>query len=212
VLGHDLRNPTRAIKRLAELLLKKPLDADSATMTRLMRDSASRMQDLIANLLDFARGHLGGGLTLNRDANEPLTPVLREVIEELMVSHPDRTLETSFSLEQALDCDRIRIGQLFSNLLGNALRYGAPVKPVHVRASSAAGIFELSIANAGEPIPPAAMERLFQPFYRSTVIPDREGLGLGLYISHEIAKAHGGTLDVQSTPEETRFTFRMPII
>jgi phosphoserine phosphatase RsbU/P len=81
-----------------------------------------------------------------------------------------------------------------------------------MKSGRAEGIFELSVANAGEPIPTAALERLFQPFYRSTVLRDREGLGLGLYIAHEIAKAHGGTLEVQSTQEETRFTFRMPAV
>jgi len=79
-----------------------------------------------------------------------------------------------------------------------------------VQATSDERSFELSVANAGEPIPCAALERLFQPFYRA-VIHDREGLGLGLYIAHEIATAHGGTLGASSTAEETRFTFRMPI-
>ena len=61
-------------------------------------------------------------------------------------------------------------------------------------------MFELSVANAGEPIPPAAMERLFQPFFRGAARPNQQGLGLGLYIASEIARAHGGTLDVTSTP------------
>jgi sigma-B regulation protein RsbU (phosphoserine phosphatase) len=84
-------------------------------------------------------------------------------------------------------------------------------QPVRVRAARGAGRFELSVANAGEPIPAAALERLFHPFYRSAVLHNREGLGLGLYIAHEIATAHGGTLDVKSTQEQTCFTFSMPI-
>jgi sigma-B regulation protein RsbU (phosphoserine phosphatase) len=55
------------------------------------------------------------------------------------------------------------------------------------------------------------MERLFQPFYRGDVRPTAQGLGLGLYIASQIAQAHSGRLDVASNPEETRFTFRMPI-
>ena len=101
-------------------------------------------------------------------------------------------------------------GGVFSNLLGNAIAHGSVTRPIQVRAISGAGIFQLSVANAGEPIPADAMERLFLPFFRATVGPSREGLGLGLYIAHKIATAHGGTLDVESTPEETRFTFRMP--
>jgi sigma-B regulation protein RsbU (phosphoserine phosphatase) len=149
---------------------------------------------------------------LNRDANEPLEPVLREIIAELNASLPDRSVETVFRIVDPVHCDRIRIAQLFSNLLSNALSYGAEDQPVRVEAISDGGTFQLSVANAGEPIPQAALERLFQPFYRAAVLRDREGLGLGLYIAHEIATAHGGTLEVQSTPEETRFTFRMPAV
>ncbi len=78
-------------------------------------------------------------------------------------------------------------------------------------ASTDKGIFELYVANAGSPIPPRMMETIFQLFVRGTLRPTLQGFGLGLYISHEIANAHGGTLDVVSTEEETRFTFRMPI-
>lgn len=210
VLGHDLRTPVRAVSCFTDLLLRTPLTNDAAEMARLMRDSASRMASLIDNLLDLARGRLGGGLSLKRDASEPLEPVLRAVIAELNASHSGRVVETALALAEPVHCDRSRIAQLFSNLLSNALAYGSVDEPVRVEAKSGAGNFELSVANAGEPIPPAALERLFQPFYRSAVQQDREGLGLGLYIVHEIAKAHGGTLEVQSTQKETRFTFRMP--
>jgi signal transduction histidine kinase len=70
----------------------------------------------------------------------------------------------------------------------------------------------MSVVNSGNPIPPDALGRLFQPFYRSSKLHSKEGLGLGLYIAHEIAKAHGGTLGVQSSNEEIRFTFCMPTI
>lgn len=208
VLGHDLRTPLRAFKSFSTLLLRMPLDEEAASMTRLMLASASRMQVMVDNLLDLARGR-SGGLNLTCDAKEPLEPVLRTVIAEAQASQPDRVVETEFSLTEPVECDRNRIAQLFSNLLSNALTYGSADQPVRVQAISGAGTFELSVANAGEPIPPSALERLFQPFYRNTV-RDREGLGLGLYIAHQIATAHGGTLSVSSTPEATRFTFRMP--
>jgi signal transduction histidine kinase len=68
----------------------------------------------------------------------------------------------------------------------------------------------LHVANAGAPIPPATLARIFQPFTRGEDRPSRQGLGLGLYIAHQIAVAHGGTLEAESTADETRFTFRMP--
>jgi signal transduction histidine kinase len=209
VLAHDLRTPMRSISSLMELLMKTSLEEQAVPMARLIRESASRMVALIENMLDLARGRLGGGLPLTRQANEPLEPVLREVIAELSVSYPDRIVQTEFTLAQPVTCDRVRIGQLFSNLLGNAMSYGSKDQPVCVCAVSNADGFELSVANAGDPIPAAAMERLFQPFYRSAALHNREGLGLGLFIAHEIAKAHGGTLGVTSTNQETRFTFRM---
>jgi signal transduction histidine kinase len=209
VLGHDLRAPARGIHCFAELLLETPLTEKAVTMARLLRDSSARMEALIENLLDLARGRQGG-LTLTRDSSEPLEPVVRAVIAELIAGHPGRAIETEIAASEPILCDRTRIAQLFSNLLSNALTYGSTDHPVRVRAIRNAAGFELSVANSGEPIPPATLEKIFQPFYRSALMQNREGLGLGLYIAHEIAVAHGGTLDVSSTPAETRFTLRMP--
>jgi signal transduction histidine kinase len=211
VLGHDLRNPLASIDAGATLLLKTPLDERAQTILGLMRSSVSRMSGLINNVLDFARGRLGGGLPLNRNADKPVEPVLNQVVSELRTSAPDRAIETEFTLTGPVNCDRVRLAQLFSNLLGNALTYGAIDQPVRVRAVTEGGVFELSVSNAGDPIPPAAVERLFQPFSRGAVRPNQQGLGLGLYIAAEIARAHDGTLEVASSAEETRFTFRMPL-
>jgi signal transduction histidine kinase len=93
----------------------------------------------------------------------------------------------------------------------SARRDGTAATPVHVRATTKDGEFELSVANSGEPIPANAMARLFQPFHRVLAQDTHQGLGLGLYIASEIARAHGGTIDVTPSPEETRFTFRMPL-
>jgi phosphoserine phosphatase RsbU/P len=108
-------------------------------------------------------------------------------------------------------CDHARIAQLFSNLLGNALEHGAADAPVEVEASTNSGRLELSLTNGGDPIPPSDVERIFQPFKRDRSRTRREGLGLGLFIAAEIARAHGGSLAVSSTPEQTRFTFVMPL-
>ena len=79
-----------------------------------------------------------------------------------------------------------------------------------MRAATYGSSFEMSVSNAGDPISPAAIEKLFQPFYRGNESGSAQGLGLGLFIASEIAKAHGGTLEVDSSPKETRFTFQMP--
>ena len=113
-------------------------------------------------------------------------------------------------MDKLVTADPVRIGQLFSNILSNALTYGTEGEPVTVIAKTEEQ-FELAICNVGAPIPAAAMERLFFPFSRGEVRPSQQGLGLGLYIASEIAKAHGGTLDVTSTPQLTCFTLKMPL-
>lgn len=210
VLGHDLRNPLASISAGARILLRRPKDETETRVLQMMETTVARMSGLIDNVLDFARGRLGGGITLNRD-NRPLEPVLRQVVDELSAAMPDRVIECDFRIADPVNCDGSRIGQMASNLLGNALTHGSPDKPVKVTASTDNGTFELWIANAGEPIPEAAMANLFQPFFRGQVRASLQGLGLGLHIASEIAKAHEGKLTVASTAEETRFTFRMPL-
>ena len=119
--------------------------------------------------------------------------------------------EAEFAIDEPVRCDRIRIGQLLSNLLGNAVTHGAADKPVVVHAETRNDSFELWVGNAGEAIPATSMDKLFEPFFRGKARASKRGLGLGLYIASQIAKAHGGTLAVASTPAETRFTFSMPL-
>jgi signal transduction histidine kinase len=211
VLGHDLRNPLASIDAGATMLLKTPLNDKASGIVGLIRSSIGRMSGLIDDVLDLARGQLGSGLSVQRDALQPLEPVLDQVVAELQSSWPDRSIVTDFRLDRPVSCDRPRIAQLLSNLLGNALTYGAMDRPIRVEAATRNGVFELSVANAGEAIPPEALERLFQPFTRGAVRPNQQGLGLGLYIASEIARAHGGELTVVSSPIETRFTLAMPV-
>ena len=205
VLGHDLRNPLASVAAGTQLLMRG--GREPAPILALMQQSVARMSALIDNVLDFARGRLGSGITLNRSPHA-LGPVLDHVIAELRSTYPDRPIEAEYALDRPVDCDSGRVAQLFSNLLGNALTHGSADSPVRVRATSNDREFELSIANSGTPIPQEAIERLFQPFYRASQDPG-QGLGLGLYIASEIARAHGGRIDVTSSPQETRFTFRM---
>ena len=204
VLGHDLRNPLAAISAGARILQRSGAlqGQKELRILDMINTTVTRMSDLIDNVLDFARGRLGGGITLSRDADRPLEPVLEQVVDELRTASPQRVIETSFEITDPVNCDRTRIGQLASNLIGNALTHGAPDKPVRVAAKTEGGEFELWVANAGEPIPPAAMEKLFEPFFRGDVRSSRQGLGLGLHIASQIAQAHGGRIDVTSEPEK----------
>lgn len=211
VLGHDLRNPLAAIDGGVRILAAESLSDKGRKVAELMRQSVTRMSGLIDDVLDLARGRLGGGLPLSRKRGELVGPLIDQVIAELRSTRPDRVIQSDLDLSAPVDCDRTRLSQLFSNLIGNALTHGDPVRPINVAASTTDGRFEFSVANAGDPIPLEVMERLFEPFSRGEVRPRQQGLGLGLYIAFEIARAHQGTLTVSSTQQETRFTFRMPI-
>lgn len=211
VLGHDLRNPLAAIDAGAAKLLRDGWTDRSPIILRLMRNSVSRMSGLIDNVLDLTRARLGGGIALDLETTRPLAPTLEQVIEELRTAHPDRAIEAEIRINHPVPVDHIRIAQLFSNLLGNAVAHGATDAPICVKSRTEDRSLLLSVSNSGEPIAPAMLEHLFKPFYRGQVNSSAQGLGLGLYIASEIAKAHGGRIDVTSDKAETRFEFRMPL-
>ena len=212
VPGHDLRNPLAAISSGARILQRSGAlkEHKELRVLDMINSTVTRMSDLIDDILDFARGRLGGGIALHRDL-QPLEPVLEQVVDELRTASPQRVIETSFEITRPLCCDSRRIGQLASNLIGNALTHGAPDQPVCVGARTEGDKFTLWVANAGEPIPDAAMQRLFEPFFRGEVRNSRNGLGLGLHIASQIAQAHGGRIEVTSAADETRFVFNMPL-
>ena len=210
VLGHDLRNPLASVQSGVRMLSKEPLSDKGRTVLSLMDGSVGRMAALISDVMDFARARLGGGLGLNRVSSQTLGLELQQVVSELRASRPGREIIANIDLAVAVTCDPTRIGQLVSNLLGNALTHGAEDQPIRFTAISDEKMLEISVANSGKPIPLHIQERLFQPFFRGEPDARKEGLGLGLYIASEIARAHGGYLTVGSDEAETCCTYRMP--
>jgi signal transduction histidine kinase len=210
ILGHDLRNPLTAVSTSAQLLLHTSKDEPVARIAQVIRNSAHRISGLIENMLDFAMGHLGEGIVLNRSSNNTLEQTLQNVVTEIQVSQPDHTIETRFGLSEPVYCDGNRIAQLFSNLLRNAVTYGRSDTPVIVAASVGEGKFILSVINQGTRISEETLSKLFQPYSRGDSQSGQQGLGLGLYIAAEIARAHDGTLIAFSDDEVTSFTLEMP--
>jgi phosphoserine phosphatase RsbU/P len=211
ILGHDLRNPLAAISSGLTLLKRDGQSDRARRVIGLMEGSVVRASVLIDNVLDFARGRLGSGIELTIDESKPLSGVIEQVISEMRLIAPGRAIVAEIELPAPVPVDPGRMGQLVSNLLSNALTHGDAQQPVTLRARSGNDTFELSVANGGEPIAEEAMINLFRPFVRGKGKESQQGLGLGLYIASEIAKAHGGSLSASSTAEQTRFTFSMPI-
>ena len=209
ILGHDLRNPVTAVMNGVELLEQLSNDGDILKLAGIMKTSTFRITGLIENMLDFARGRLGEGITLEIKSHRDLSATLNHVVNEVRSAWPQHEIVTSFSLNAPVKVDENRIGQLLSNLLNNAATHGSADAPISITAESNEEIFKLSVSNSGNKIPDAAMEKLFQPFYRAAIKPGQQGLGLGLYIASEIAKAHDATLNVVSNDDATTFTFLM---
>jgi sigma-B regulation protein RsbU (phosphoserine phosphatase) len=212
VLGHDLRNPLAALASGIRLIgSKETLSTRGHVILHEMDASVSRALALIGNVLDFARGRLGQGIPLELESSRSLRPVLEQVVTEVRTIAPGRDIRAQLDINTSFLCDPLRLGQLVSNLLSNAVTHGDPASPIVLDAKTTLDSFVLSVGNGGASIPEEAQQRLFRPFFRGAVRASQNGLGLGLFIVSEIAKAHGGTIEVSSTEEETRFTFTMPL-
>ena len=210
VLGHDLRNPLASLDSAFRLISKANLDDHSKQIAELARASITRMAGLIDNVMDFARGRLGGGIPLDMRQVD-IEPVILQVVDELRIANPMRTIESDVNLPTRVDCDPGRLGQVVSNLLANALVHGDHAGIVRLNASQSIDDFVLWVANSGRPIPTEILGSLFEPFHREDARASQRGLGLGLYISSEIVKEHGGVLSVTSDEMETRFTVTLPM-
>ena len=211
VLGHDLRTPLSAIRMSADLLETKTTDKRSLNLIAAIRSSSTRMGMLIENVLDFARGRMGGGIPIKREVVDDLGHTLRLTLDEVQRSHPGAIFIHSLNIPVGVYCDPLRISQMLSNLLGNAVTHGSIAMPINVQAYAEEDEIVVSVSNQGAPISPQLMPLLFEPFTRSEAGQRGEGLGLGLYIASQITTAHNGALSVESTRKAgTCFVARFP--
>jgi two-component system, sensor histidine kinase and response regulator len=212
VVGHDLRNPLDVILMTAELLQSDANSNDVRKCGERLRRSGNRMRQIIDELLDMTRARLGGGIPIEpRPAD--LLQIAKGVIAEMEAAHPERSLELQPVTEGDFtgSWDAPRLEQVLSNLLGNALRHGSPEGPVRVSLTGQDARVQVCVHNAGH-IPPELLPNVFEPFQGARETRGRSGgLGLGLYIVQHIVLAHGGRVDVQSTPGDgTTFQVVLP--
>jgi signal transduction histidine kinase len=179
-------------------------------------NAATRIKAIVEQVVDFTRGQSDGVMPIARVPGN-LAQQLAKVVQETHVRHPARCvrLETAGDFEG--EWDEGRMGQLLSNLLGNALLYGARESEVTVKMWSQPDCVFLSVHNDGPAIPEGERERIFRPLERGLQFDaqgerrEPSGLGLGLYICREIVRSHGGTLLLDSSDEDgTTFTAKLP--
>jgi signal transduction histidine kinase len=212
VLGHDLRTPLSSILTGSALLRRMGLDEKAVRVVERIERSGQRISSLVDDVVDFTRGRMGGGIPLNAQLAPDLQSHLRHVVDELRDLYPGRAIVSDIRIGDCVFCDPKRIAQMLSNLLVNALIYGAPDQPVKVAAHNPDGGIFLSVSNGGTPMTPETISALFEPFWRGANPGGPGGLGLGLYIVAEIARSHHGVMEVSSTPDATTFSFSMPPI
>ncbi len=212
IVSHDLRSPLNAIL-LGTALLEK--SADPAMVARVvgrLGSSARRANRLIDDLLDFTQARLGAGLRMTR-APTDLHEVVGGTVDELRLAAPDRRLDHRAVGEGRVEADADRFAQVVTNLVSNALTYGAPGASVTVTSLVDAEELAIEVHNDGPSIPDAVLPHIFEPMRRGEqqLQAGSRSVGLGLYIVREIAVAHGGDVTVVSTPEAgTTFTVRAP--
>ena len=212
IVSHDLRNPLSVIHMSAHLLGMHELSSSQHRALGRLTNAVARANRLIVDLLDFTQARLGRGLTI---ALKPLDPhaVAAECVEDLRLAFPARQIE--HVAVGSGDCvgSADRLVQLIGNLVANALTHGAPDRPVTVISRVDADAFSLSVRNEGTPIPDSLLPRLFEPMTRgasSGGVP--HGIGLGLFIVREIARAHGGEVVADSSAQGgTTFTASFPL-
>ncbi|MEH3087421.1 MAG: HAMP domain-containing sensor histidine kinase [Xylophilus ampelinus] len=210
VVAHDLRAPLGTMRTAVEILLRAD-DARGRKMGERLRLSADRMTGLLDDLVDFSRGRAGRAMPVELVRHSGLGAALQDVVDEARLAHPGRDLHACFRFDGPVLCDPARLQQLLSNLLVNALAYGAADAPVRVEASDAGGVATLVVENRGPRIPPERLERMFDAYWSADANRTTPNMGLGLHICQLIARAHQGTLRVASSEEHgTRFTLEWP--
>jgi signal transduction histidine kinase len=209
ILGHDLRNPLGSAAWAAHALLEAGTlaDLDRKRVLTISR-AAERMDRMIRDVLDFARGHLGGGIPANPTQCD-MGELCRSVVEEAEGAHPERRIEISTTGMLNGTFDRDRVFQAVANLLGNAIQHGdGPIAVAVWEADDHASLFT-RVTNRGRAIPAELIPKLFDPFTHAGD-ETKGNLGLGLFIVAQVARAHGATYDVSSSDAETAFTIHWP--
>lgn len=216
VLGHDLRNPLGAVRMSAEYLLRTDgLSGQQTLAVARIANSATTMKKMVEDLLDFTHTMLVRTLPLKIQAGN-LGEICSEVVDELVAFHPGRAIHFSREGDLSGLWDSVRIWQLLSNVAGNAIHHGEAQAAVKISLRGELDSVVVEVHNEGTPIPESARAALFKPPVATSVVrnavPDgSSGLGLGLYIAHEIVAAHKGLMEMESTESAgTTFRIRLP--
>jgi signal transduction histidine kinase len=215
ILSHDLRSPLNVISLSTQLILTTNASPErQRTLVKQIFESTSRVVKIVDDLVDMTRARFGSGL--------PVIPMPMDMglvsgllVEEMRSAHPLRTINSDISGDLKGKWDKARIGQVLSNLIGNAVQYSSKDSAISVTVKGNEKDVILSVHNEGVPIPPEKIGNLFDALTRASIDTgshsESVNLGLGLFIAKEIIVSHGGKIDVISTKDKgTTFTAQLP--
>ncbi len=217
IAAHELRTPLTALSLQIQLLNKfmgyvEPSQTGKfITMMNSSQQQLDRFEKLIEDMLDVSRATAGVLIVEKTEVN--LSEIVQQVAKALesrstkanspIILHPDAAVVGLW--------DRLRIEQVVTNLITNAIKYGAG-KPIDITTKTDGKKAILSVRDSGIGIAAQDQERIFNRFERAVSVKQYGGLGLGLYITHEIVTAHGGTISVQSElGKGSTFTVELPL-
>ncbi|ACT50834.1 ATP-binding protein [Methylovorus glucosotrophus] len=210
MLGHDLRDPLNSITMAAQMLEMQD-GASSNKLGERIKNSSMRMKRLVHQVLDMSRLQAGLGLPLDIQPTD-ISLLVRDMLAEHVTAYPDIQVEADIpdNIEAQVDADRI--AQVLSNLLSNARHHGLAGQPVRVLLSRDMEKVNLHVKNAGPEIPAETVGVLFDPFKRRQGVSERNksGLGLGLYIAHQIIAAHQGDIRYEHAEGYVSFIVHLP--
>jgi signal transduction histidine kinase/DNA-binding response OmpR family regulator len=213
IVGHDLRNPLSAFVTGVDILKETlPADTSNGKLVRRLDKSTQRMTRMVEQLLDITRARLGTGIPVARREIE-LGPLVTTVADELALAYPNARIELGEIEPVSGAWDPDRISQVVSNLLSNAIQYGRPDSPIIIELATSPTVATIAITNQVREAPLAAdqLATLFEPYRRGAGSAQHSGgLGLGLFIVRELVRAHGGTIEVDSTTAGTTFRVQLP--
>ena len=211
ILGHDLRTPLGAVMTSTKFMLEVgDLQEPNLTLVKRMSASATRMNHMVLDLLDFTRTRFGDAIPIVRAATD-LRRLVHEVVNEVATMYPNAAVHVESGGDLNGEWDRDRLNQALTNLVGNAVQHGSDKSPVKVCAQGHEREVVISVQNEGPVIPKTEVAALFAPMKAGPPGRDRRHLGLGLYIVDKIVAAHHGSITVRSSRDEgTTFEVRLP--
>jgi signal transduction histidine kinase len=212
ILGHDLRTPIGAIVTSTRFMLDTAnLAEPNLTLVRRMEKTARRMNRLVTDLLEFTRTRFGDSIPITPSPVDA-TDLAQEIAAEVRSSYEGTILNVRSEGDTRGAWDGERLTQAIMNLVNNAVHHGTAGAPIDILVSGGPREVTISVRNHGMPIPAAQMDRIFDAMkeLQSPSGKDRRHLGLGLYIVDKIIRAHGGSVQIDSGPETTVFSARLP--